>query len=64
VDSVCQFRPDLHHAPSTAKVILPASIERSVRQYFCAKAEKEGVDLSGLLTDVLKLDIEINEALN
>jgi hypothetical protein len=53
----------LHHIPPGAKVFLPASIERSVWQYFSAKAEQKGVELSELLTDVLKRDIEINEAL-
>jgi hypothetical protein len=49
--------------PLDAKVFLPASIEQSVGQYFSAKAEQKGVGLSELLTDVLKRDIEINEAL-
>jgi hypothetical protein len=53
----------LHHIPSDAQVFLPASIERSVWQYFSLRAQKRGVDLSELLTDVLKRDIEINEAL-
>jgi hypothetical protein len=53
----------LHHIPPTAKVFVPTSIERSVWQYFSAKAQKNGVDLSDLLSDVLKRDIEINEAL-
>ncbi|MBI3683525.1 MAG: hypothetical protein HY235_24380 [Acidobacteria bacterium] len=53
----------LHHIPRDAKVLLPASIERSVWEYFSGKAEQRGVDLSGLLTEVLKRDIEINEAL-
>ena len=53
----------LHHIPADAKVFLPASIEQSVWQYFSAKAEQKGVGLSELLTDVLKRDIEINEAL-
>jgi hypothetical protein len=53
----------LHHIPPTSKVFVPASIERSVWQYFSAKAQKNGVELSDLLTDVLKRDIEINEAL-
>jgi hypothetical protein len=52
-----------HHIPPGAKVFLPASIERSVWQYFSVKAEQKGIDLSELLTDVLKPDIEINEAL-
>ena len=41
----------------------PVSIERSVWEYFSGKAEQKGVALSELLTDVLKRDIEINEAL-
>jgi hypothetical protein len=53
----------LHHIPPGARVFLPASIERSVWEYFSAKAEQKGIDLSELLTDVLKRDIEINEAL-
>ena len=53
----------LHHIPANAKVFLPASIERSVWQYFSLRAQKKGVDLSDLLSDVLKRDIEINEAL-
>jgi hypothetical protein len=53
----------LHHIPPGAKVFLPASIERSVWEYFSGKAEQKGIDLSELLTDVLKRDIEINEAL-
>jgi hypothetical protein len=52
-----------HHIPAGAKVFLPVSIERSVWQYFADKAEQRGVELSELLTDVLKRDIEINEAL-
>ena len=35
----------------------------SVWEYFSGKAEQRGVDLSDLLTEVLKRDIEINEAL-
>jgi len=53
----------LHHIPPGAKVFLPASIERSVWEYFSGKAEEKGVELSELLTEVLKRDIEINEAL-
>ena len=53
----------LHHIPAGSKVLLPASIERSVWEYFSNKAEKKGVQLSDLLTDVLKRDIEITEAL-
>jgi uncharacterized protein (TIGR03435 family) len=50
-------------SPPGAKVLMPASIERSVWEYFSGKAEQRGVDLSELLTEVLKRDIEINEAL-
>jgi hypothetical protein len=34
-----------------------------VWEYFSGKAEQRGVQLSELLTEVLKRDIEINEAL-
>jgi hypothetical protein len=53
----------LHHIAPDAKVFLPISIERSVWEYFSGKAEQKGVDMSELLTDILKRDIEINEAL-
>jgi hypothetical protein len=49
----------LHHIPPGAKVLMPASIERSVWEYFSGKAEQRGVELSELLTEVLKRDIEI-----
>ncbi len=52
-----------HHIPPEAAVFLPVSIEKSVWEYFSARAERKGVGLSQLLTDVLKRDIEINEAL-
>jgi hypothetical protein len=53
----------LHHVPPGAKVLMPVSIENGVWQYFSDKAAKNGVDLSELVTEVLKRDIEINEAL-
>jgi hypothetical protein len=53
----------LHHIPPGAKVLMPVSIERDVWQYFSDKAEKRGVGLSELVTEVLKRDIEINDAL-
>jgi hypothetical protein len=53
----------LHHIPTDGKVLMPASIERSVWEYFSGKAEQKGIALSELLTEVLKRDIEINEAL-
>lgn len=52
-----------HHIPAEATVFLPASIEKSVWEYFSEKADRKGVGLSQLLTEVLKRDIEINEAL-
>jgi len=53
----------LHHIPAGSRVFLPTSIDQSVWEYFSRKAEQKGVGLSDLLTDVLKRDIEINEAL-
>lgn len=53
----------LHHIPPSSKVFVPASIERGVWEYFSGKAEQKGVELSELLSEVLKRDIEINEAL-
>lgn len=53
----------IHHIPLDARVFVPASIERGVWEYFSRKAEQRGVDVSELLTEVLKRDIEINEAL-
>ena len=53
----------LHYIPSGTTVFLPTSIERSVWEYFSRRAEQKGVGLSELLTDVLKRDIEIGEAL-
>jgi hypothetical protein len=52
-----------HHIPPGAKVFLPVSIERSVWEYFSVKAEQRGTNLSDLLTDVLRRDIEIHESL-
>jgi hypothetical protein len=53
----------LHHIPPGEKVLLPVLIERSVWEYFSVKAEQKGTNLSDLLTDVLRRDIEISEAL-
>ncbi|MGH9693363.1 MAG: hypothetical protein ACRD5Z_04410 [Bryobacteraceae bacterium] len=53
----------LHHIPPDAKVFVPASIERGVWEYFAGKAEQRGVELSDLLSEVLKRDIEIHESL-
>jgi hypothetical protein len=53
----------LHHIPLTAKVLMAASIEKSVWAYYSGKAEERGILLSELLTEVLKRDIEIHEAL-
>jgi hypothetical protein len=54
---------DLHHIPLDATVYLPTSIERSVWEYFSRKAEQKGIRLEDLLSDVLKRDIDINDAL-
>jgi hypothetical protein len=53
----------LHHISPNAKVFVPASIEREVWEYFSEKAEQKGVQLPELLSEVLRRDIEINEAL-
>jgi hypothetical protein len=53
----------LHHIPPNAKVFVPVSIERKVWEYFSEKAEQRGVQLPELLSEVLRRDIEINEAL-
>jgi hypothetical protein len=53
----------LHHIVLGDKVLMPVSIERDVWEYFSGKAEKRGVGLSELVTEVLKRDIQINEAL-
>lgn len=53
----------LHYIPPGSKIMMPVSIEKSVWEYLAGKAEQRGVDLSELVTEVLKRDIEINEAL-
>jgi len=53
----------LHHIPPGAKVWMPVSIEKDVWEYFSGKALQRGVELSELVTEVRKRDIEINEAL-
>ena len=53
----------LHHIPPGAKVLMPVSIERGVWEYFSTVAGQRGMKLSDLVTEVLKRDIEINEAL-
>ena len=53
----------LHSIPAGASVMMPAMIEKKVWEYFAGKAERQGVELSALLTEVLRRDIEINEAL-
>ena len=56
-------RRGLHHIPAEAKVLMPVAIEQSVWEYFSQRAGQRGVPLSDLVTEVLKRDIEINEAL-
>jgi hypothetical protein len=53
----------LHHVRPGNKIFMPASIEKGVWEYFSGKAEQRGIELSELLTEVLKRDIEISEAL-
>lgn len=53
----------LHHIPPGSTVLMPVSIEKGVWEYFAGKAEQRGIGLSELVTEVLKRDIEINEAL-
>lgn len=53
----------LHHIPPDAQVLVPVSIERHVWEYFSNKAEERGVTVAELLTEVLRRDIEIGEAL-
>jgi hypothetical protein len=53
----------LHHIPPESKVLMPVSIEKSVWEYFSAKARQRGINVSELVTEVLKRDIEIGEAL-
>lgn len=53
-----------HHIPAGGNGLMPVSIENGVSEYFSGKAEQRGVNLSELVTEVLKRDIEINEALN
>ena len=53
----------VHHIPPDERIFVPASIEKVVWEYFAGKAEQRGIELSALLTEVLRRDIEINEAL-
>ena len=51
----------MHFVPADAKVFMPTSIEQSVWKYYADQASKKGVELSDLLTEVLKKDIESAE---
>ncbi len=53
----------LHHIPRSEKVFMPTSIEKPVWEYFADKAQQRGIGLSALLTEILRRDIEISEAL-
>jgi len=53
----------IHYIPPNTQVLMPVSIEKNVWEYFAGKAEQRGIQLSTLLTEVLRRDIEINEAL-
>lgn len=52
----------LHHVARDTKVMVPVTIARSVWEYFSGKAEQRGVELSELVTEVLRRDIKIGEA--
>jgi hypothetical protein len=49
----------IHHIPPGATVLVPVSIEESVWTYFSRKADERGIELSELLTEVLRRNIEI-----
>lgn len=53
----------VHSINSAALVFVPTSIEEGVWNYFSAKAARKGVNVADLLNEVLRRDIEINEAL-
>ncbi len=44
----------LHYVPGTSRILMPAAIEKSVWEYFSGKAEEQGIELSELLTEVLR----------
>jgi len=44
-------------------VVSRFSVGRGVWEYFSGKAEQRSIELCDLVTEVLKRDIEINEAL-
>jgi hypothetical protein len=52
-----------HHIPRDAKVMMPVLIERSVWEYFSGRAAQRGVELSELVSEVLRRDMEVSEAL-
>ncbi|MQM29628.1 MAG: hypothetical protein CRU78_03390 [Candidatus Accumulibacter phosphatis] len=47
---------------SDAVVRLPVYLDEQVERYLAAKADAKGVDLSDLVNDLLKREIEIIEA--
>lgn len=53
----------VHHIRPAERILMPALIEKNVWEYFAGKAEEQGIELSALLTEVLRRDIEIGEAL-
>jgi hypothetical protein len=42
---------------------MPVSIERGVWEYFSSKAQQRGLNVLELVSEVLKREIEINDAL-
>ena len=53
----------LHYIPGNSQLVTPALNERGVWEYFSGKAAEKGLATSDLLTEVVKCDIEIGEAL-
>jgi hypothetical protein len=49
------------YRPGT-KLNLPVYLDEAVQSYLAARADSKGVDLSALVNDLLKKDIELIEA--
>jgi len=45
-----------------AQMVLPVYLDAKVRDYLADKASKKGVELSDMVNDLLRRDIEIMEA--
>lgn len=53
-------RGKFYHA--SAKLNLPVYLDEAVQDYLAAKADAKGIELSDLVNDLLKREIEIIEA--